>query len=67
MEAELAALEDKVVQLVRLASSLRNENRNLRQQVLSLREDNARLAEKVEGSKHRVAAILAKLPEQGDE
>lgn len=67
MEAELASLEDKVIQLVRLASSLRNENRSLRQQVLALREENVRLGEKVEGSKHRVAAILAKLPENSDE
>ncbi|WP_028453958.1 hypothetical protein [Chitinilyticum litopenaei] len=67
MEAELASLEEKVIQLVRLTSGLRTENRTLRQQVLALQEENARLADKVEGSKQRVAAILAKLPEHSDE
>ncbi|WP_200915918.1 cell division protein ZapB [Jeongeupia sp. HS-3] len=63
MDAEFASLEDKLGQLVGLCQALRSENRQLRQQVLGLQQDNQQLQAKVEGARHRVAAILNALPE----
>jgi len=63
MDAEFAALEDKVGQLARLCQQLRGENRTLRQQLLSAQQENQQLKGKVDGAKERVAAILSRLPE----
>ncbi|AMC36326.1 hypothetical protein ACFQNF_03105 [Iodobacter arcticus] len=63
MEAELLNLEDKVSQLVLLCRELRDENRGLRQKLLQTQQHNQGLLAKIDGSKERVAAILAKLPE----
>jgi cell division protein ZapB len=63
MDAELISLEEKVQQLVALCRGLRDENRNLRQDLLQAQQDNQHLANKLAGSKERVATILAKLPE----
>ncbi|MDR3409762.1 MAG: hypothetical protein P4L87_02270 [Formivibrio sp.] len=64
MEAELARLEEKVCQLARLCTDLRVENRNFRQQLLVVEQENHRLKQKLEGAGARVAAILAKIPEE---
>jgi len=64
MEAELALLEEKVCQLARLCTDLRGENRVLRQQMLVAEQDNLKLKQKLEGAGARVAAILAKIPEE---
>ncbi|MBY0443958.1 MAG: hypothetical protein K2Q15_01940 [Burkholderiales bacterium] len=66
MEAELLNLEDKVAQLALLCRELRYENRGLRQKLLLTQQQNQGLLTKVEGSKVRVAAILAKLPEDAE-
>ncbi|KAF0812447.1 hypothetical protein IGB42_03115 [Andreprevotia sp. IGB-42] len=63
MDAEFAALEDKVGLLARLCQQLRGENRALRQQLLGLQQENQQLKGKVAGATERVAAILARLPE----
>jgi cell division protein ZapB len=63
MDAELGNLEDKVAQLASLCRELRDENRGLRQKLLLTQQQNQGLLAKVEGSKQRLTAILAKLPE----
>jgi len=67
MDAELESLADKIGHLVKLCTQLKAENHGLRQQVLALEQHNQQLASKVDGTRTRVAAILAKLPEDGDE
>ncbi len=64
MEAELARLEEKVDLLARICTDLRTENQILRQQLLEEQQQNQKLKLKLEGATERVAAILAKLPEE---
>ncbi|SFN49212.1 hypothetical protein SAMN05660284_01623 [Formivibrio citricus] len=63
MEAELARLEEKVNLLARVCTDLRTENQVLRQQLLEEKQEALKLKQKVEGATERVAAILARLPE----
>ncbi|WP_211243356.1 hypothetical protein [Chitiniphilus eburneus] len=67
MDAELATLDDKIGQLIHLCKQLKLENHALRQQVLSLQQQKVQLSAKVEGTRNRVAAILAKLPDEEEE
>ncbi|GLR12314.1 DUF904 domain-containing protein [Chitinimonas viridis] len=62
MEAELNSLEDRIKTLAMLCQQLRSENVELRKTVLTLKNDNRRLNEKVEGAKTRVEALLGQLP-----
>ncbi|WP_028450668.1 MULTISPECIES: hypothetical protein [Chitinibacter] len=64
MEAELLNLEDKVQQLAALCRQLRNENRQLRQDLLQTQQENQQLNGKLAGAKDRLASLLAKLPEE---
>jgi len=63
MEVELSGLEDKVTQLAALCRQLRAENRVLRQELLLAQQEQLNLTNKLAGTKERVSAILAKLPE----
>ena len=63
MVAELKALEDKIGQLVDLTQRLRDDNRDLRQQLAQALNENKRLGEKVDAAKARLAALLDHLPE----
>lgn len=63
MEVELSGLEDKVSQLAALCRQLRAENRALRQDLLVAQQEQQLLANKLAGTKEKVSAILAKLPE----
>lgn len=63
MEVELSGLEDKVMQLAALCRELRAENRTLRQDLLIAQQEQQHLTNKLAGTKEKVAAILAKLPE----
>jgi cell division protein ZapB len=63
MDAELINLEEKLQQLVALCRNLREENRSLRQDLLQAQQDHQHVANKLAGTKERVATILAKLPE----
>jgi cell division protein ZapB len=63
MDAELISLEEKLQQLVALCRNLREENRSLRQDLLQAQQDHQHVANKLAGTKERVATILAKLPE----
>ncbi len=63
MEVELSVLEDKVMQLAALCRGLRAENRTLRHDLLLAQQEQQNLNTKLAGTKEKVAAILAKLPE----
>jgi uncharacterized protein (TIGR02449 family) len=63
MDAELSALESKVEQAVAQLKQLREENRELRQQIASRADENVRLAEKLAAAKARIEALLKQIPE----
>ncbi|MGQ5522783.1 hypothetical protein ACUHMQ_05915 [Chitinimonas sp. PSY-7] len=66
MEAELQNLEDRINSLAAICQQLRTENVALRQEVLVLKGDNKRLADKVEIAKSKVEALLEQLPEEAE-
>ena len=63
MDPEFDALEEKLAQLVSRLESLRDENRELRQQLAQRTDENARLAEKLGAAKSRIEALLKQIPE----
>ena len=63
MDPDFDALEEKLAQLVRRLESLREENRELRQQLAQRTDENARLAEKRGAAKSRIEALLKQIPE----
>ncbi len=63
MDAELAALEEKLAQVVQRLKLLREENRDLRQQLAARTDENARLSEKLNAARTRIEALLKQIPE----
>lgn len=63
MDAELAALEEKIRQAVALCRRLREENRDLQLRLTTLANDKSRLAEKVDGACARLETLLNRIPE----
>ena len=63
MEPELAALEERIEQLVQRLKALRAENRDLRQQLAGRTDENARNAEKLAAARTRIEALLKQIPE----
>ena len=63
MEVELKALEDKIAQLVQLCARLRTENTHLRQQLANAQNEGKHLAEKINGARDRLEALLDHIPE----
>ena len=63
MDPELSDLEEKLTQVVQRLKSLREENRELRQQVAARADENARLAEKLNAARSRIEALLKQIPE----
>ena len=63
MDPELSALEAKVEQAVQQLRMLREEGRELRQQLAAKTDENARLAEKLAAAKARIEALLKQIPE----
>lgn len=63
MDSELSALEAKVEQAVAQLKQLREEGRELRQQLAARTDENARLAEKLAAAKARIEALLKQIPE----
>ena len=63
MDAELAALEEKIRQAAALCRQLRDENRDLRSQLATLATDRSRLTEKVDGARSRLEMLLKQIPE----
>jgi uncharacterized protein (TIGR02449 family) len=63
MDAELSALEAKVELAVQQLKQLREEGRELRQQLAAKTDDNVRLTEKLAVAKARIEALLKQIPE----
>lgn len=63
MDADLAALEEKIRQATELAKRLRAENVDLRQRLAALESDRRRLAEKVETAAGRIEGLMKQIPE----
>jgi cell division protein ZapB len=63
MDPEFDTLEERLGQLVKRLEALRNENRELRQQVAARTDENSRLAEKLGAAKSRIEALLKQIPE----
>ena len=63
MDAELAALEEKIRQAVALCKQLREEKRDLQLRLTTLASDKSRLAEKVDAARARLETLLEQIPE----
>lgn len=63
MDGELSALEEKLALLVQRLKVLREENRDLRQQLAARADENSRLGEKLGAAKSRIEALLKQIPE----
>jgi len=62
METEFSSLEAKVAQFVALCERLREENRDLREQLAAAQSDAKRLNEKIDGASSRLEGLLNRLP-----
>ena len=63
MDPELSALEERLAQLVQRLKALREENRDLRQQLATRTDENARNVEKLGAARTRIEALLKQIPE----
>jgi len=63
MDAEFNALEEKVRQATLLCQRLREENRDLRQQLAHLQGDRQALSEKIDSTRERLENLLMRIPE----
>jgi peptidoglycan hydrolase CwlO-like protein len=63
MDSELTALESKIQLALAQLKLLREESRDLRQQVAARTDENARLTEKLAAAKARIEALLRQIPE----
>ena len=63
MDPELSALEERLAQLVQRLKALREENRDLRQQLATRTDENARNVEKLAAARTRIEALLKQIPE----
>ena len=61
METEFSSLEAKVAQFVALCERLREENRDLREQLAAAQSDAKRLNEKIDGASSRLEGLLNRL------
>jgi cell division protein ZapB len=62
VDAEFNSLETKVAQFVALCERLRAENIQLRQDLLSARNDAKRLNAKIDGAKLKLERLVSRLP-----
>jgi cell division protein ZapB len=63
MDAEMAALEERIRQAVDLCQRLRGENSDLRQRVAQLQSENRQLADKITSARERLEGLLEQIPE----
>lgn len=63
MEAEINSLDEKVRQLAQLCQKLRTDNSQLRQQLVSAKDENQRLSEKISTATTRLESLLQKMPD----
>jgi uncharacterized protein (TIGR02449 family) len=63
VDPELSALEERLALLVQRLTVLREENRDLRQQLAMRTDENARNVEKLAAARSRIEALLKQIPE----
>jgi cell division protein ZapB len=63
MDADLKALEDKILQLMQLSKSLREENDKLRQSLAIVQEAERQLKARMQQAQIRIESIINRLPE----
>jgi uncharacterized protein (TIGR02449 family) len=63
MDQELSTLEERLALVVARLKALREENSDLRQQLASRTDENARNAEKLIAARSRIEALLKQIPE----
>lgn len=63
MQAELDTLEAKIREVAELCQSLRQDNIDLRQQLLAAQQDNKQLTTRLDAARARLQALLETLPE----
>ena len=63
MDMELSALEEKIRQAMDLCRRLRDENRQLRQQLADAESLRKQLSEKIDGARDRLEGLLQRIPE----
>jgi cell division protein ZapB len=63
MDQELSTLEERLGLLLQRLKALREENRELRQQLAARTDENARNAEKLNAARSRIEALLKQIPE----
>ena len=63
MDAEMAALEERIRQAVDLCQRLRGENSDLRQRLAQLQSENRQLADKITSARERLEGLLEQIPE----
>ena len=63
MDPELSSLEEKLALLVQRLRVLRDENRDLRQQLASKTDETVRIGEKLQAARTRIEALLKQIPE----
>ncbi len=63
MENELAALEGKLAQLIKVSGKLRTENNQLRQELAHALSNNRQYSDKLGNAKVRLEKLLLALPE----
>ena len=63
MEAELNTLDQRISQLVQLCHRLRNDNSELRQQLVAAQNQHKQLTEKIEVARQRLEGLLSRIPD----
>jgi len=63
MDMELSALEDRIRQAMDLCRRLRDENRQLRQELADAESLRKQLSEKIDGARNRLEGLLQRIPE----
>ena len=67
MVSEFSSLLDKVSQLAELTLALRRENADLRNEVVTLTDENARLFSRMKEAHDRVSALIDTMPSSSDQ
>ena len=67
MVSEFSSLLDKVSQLAELTLALRRENADLRNEVVTLTDENARLSSRMKEAHDRVSALIDTMPSSSDQ
>ncbi|MGH8670715.1 MAG: hypothetical protein ACREUA_01585 [Burkholderiales bacterium] len=63
MDAELAALEEKITEFTQFCQRLREENMRLRQQLAGARNEHKELGEKVKNAQAKLEGLLKQIPD----